>query len=186
MEDSRNKGGVSETRIWLVLLGIIALFAIIAFYTRHVTIVRQENQANTPVIAHYTNYAYGVNLRFPPDFKAVGGQEYDRYEGENGFFSVGALGTGETSIDELVENEINQKLKPYGSLPSTKKLVIDGGDARLILPSSDQDISMHKQAVLIIEYPVPKNIGSTSYKFFVLWADRANIENMASTITFVR
>ncbi|MEK7194446.1 MAG: peptidase M56 [Patescibacteria group bacterium] len=186
MEDSRNKGGVSETRIWLVLLGIIALFTIIVFYTRHVTIVRQENQANIPVIAHYTNYAYGINLRFPPDWKAVGGQVYDRYEGESGFFSVGALGTSKTSIDELVESEINQKLKPYGNLPSTKKLVIDGGDARLILPSTGQDASMREQAELVVEYPEPKNVGSTSYKFFVLWADRANIENIASTITFVR
>lgn len=186
MADSSDKGLSSDAMIWVVLLGIILLFSGVILYAQHVTLVKQQDQAKAPVVAKYTNYAYGINLRFPPDWKAAGGQVYDRYEGDDGFFSVGAAGTDDSTIDEVARDEAKHVLKPYGADPAIQRLTIDGRDARLIMPSPDQDKAMANQAALIAEYPVPKVIGSVAYRFLVLWADKAHIQEISSTITFVR
>lgn len=174
-----------DTKIWLVLLGILALFGGVVYYARYITITRQE-AAQTPVVARYTNYAYSVNLRYPPEWRPVGGYSYDRYEGETGFFGISAGGIDDISIDQMANNEAKHPLRPYGTDPYIQRLMIDGQEARLVLPSPDQDPSMKGQAVLIVEYPVPVMIGSQPYRFFVFWADRANIQDIASSITFVR
>jgi hypothetical protein len=174
----------SDTKIWMVLIGIIVFFVLIIIYSQHITRVRRENIA--PVVARYTNYAYGVNLRYPPEWQPVGGLSFDRYEGESGFFSISAGGMGDISIDDLAKNEANNSKKPYGSEPYIQTLTIDGQDARLILPSLDQSPSMHGQSVLIVKYSTPKIIGSTTYKYLVFWADRANIQDIASSLTFVK
>ncbi|MBX4195589.1 peptidase M56 [Candidatus Parcubacteria bacterium] len=181
--DSNHTGG--DGRIWSVLLGILILFTAVIFYARHVNIARVEEQTRTPVVARYTNYAYAINLRYPPEWQPVGGQQYDRYEGSDGFFSVSAGGTGDITIDKMAENEANHALKPYGTEPYIQKLTIDGQDARLILPSPDQSPSMHGQAVLIVKYPTLVTIGSQVYKYLVFWADRAHIQDIASSITFL-
>ncbi len=174
----------SDAKIWMVLIGIIVFFVLIIFYAQHVTRVRQGQPP--PVVARYTNYAYGVNLRYPPEWQPVGGLAFDRYEGETGFFSVSAGGEGNISLDDLAKLEANNPKKPYGSEPYIQTLVIDGQDARLIMPSPDQNVSMHGQAVLIVKYPEPKTIGQTTFKYLVFWADRANIQDIASSLTFVK
>lgn len=183
MSESRE---TSDKQIWLVLLGIIVLFTAVILYARHITISRQEEAAKTPVVARYTNYAYGVNLRYPPEWRPVGGYSYDRYEGDDGFFGISAGGTDDISLDQMANNEAKHPLRPYGTDPYIQRLIIDGQNARLILPSLDQDPSMKGQAVLIVEYPVPMFIGTEPYRFFVFWADRANIQDIASSITFIR
>jgi TolB protein len=175
-----------ERTISLTLLGIVILFAVVIFYARHITISRQNQVSETPVIAHYTNYAYRVNLRYPPEWQPVGGYSYDRYEGVDGFFGISAGGTEDMSLDEITISESSHQLKPYGSKPYVQRLTIDGQDARLIMPGDDQATAMKGQAALIVEYPEPATVGSETYKFFIFWADRAHIQDIASSITFVR
>lgn len=174
-----------ESMIWAVLLGIILLFTVVILYARHVNIARQEAQTNIPVVAHYTNYSYGVTLRFPPEWQPTIGATYERYEGADGFFAVSAGGGAGSTLDEMVNNELDHPLRPYGATPTVTKLQIDGQEARLIMPSSDQDASMHGQAVIIAKYPKPVTVGSAIYIYFIFWADRAHIQDMASTITFL-
>lgn len=181
---SEEPNNISDTKIWMVLLSIILLFVGVILYSRHITIARQGEAL--PVVARYTNYAYGVNLRYPPEWRPVGGLAYDRYEGEKGFFSVGAGGEGSLTLDEVANREANNSKKPYGSEPYIQSIIVDGQNARLIMPSPDQAESMHGQAVLIAEYPEPKLIGTTTFKYLVFWADRANIQDIASSLTFVR
>lgn len=185
MEESRTKAQ-GEGGIWMVLIVIILLFAGVGFFARHMNIVRQDQQSKVPVIARYINYAYGVNLRYPSHWKFVGGLAYDRYEGEDGFFSVGAGGTGNTTLDKVVVSEVDNPLKPYGSEPYTQTLDIDGQKGRLIMPSPDQVASMHGQAVLVVPYPEPKVIGTQTYSFLILWADRNNIQDIISSLTFIK
>ncbi len=184
MSDSHKDNSVSDTKIWIVLLGIILLFSVVISYARSVNLNRRSEAV--PVVARYTNYAYGVNLRYPPEWRPVGGQSYDRYEGESGFFSISGGGAPTDSIDKMANDAINSKDKLYGEAPVVQNLVIDGEEARLIMPSLDQSPSLKGQAVLIVEYPTPKIIGPNTYKYFVFWADRANIQDIASSITFVR
>ena len=186
MDSSEKNSQKVDAQIWMVLLGIILLFSGIVFFARHVNISRQNAQSRVPVIARYINYAYGVNLRYPSDWKPVGGQTYDRYEGNEGFFSIGASGTGGMTMDKVIVNEVDSPFKPYGTEPYTQTLTIDEQKAKLIMPSPDQDLSMHGQAVLIVEYPEPKVIGTQTYSFLILWADRNNIQDIASSLTFVR
>jgi len=186
MDSSEKNSQKVDAQIWMVLLGIILLFSGIVFFARHVNISRQNAQSRVPVIARYINYAYGVNLRYPSDWKPVGGQTYDRYEGSGGFFSVGASGTGSMTMDKVIVNEVDSPFKPYGTEPYTQTLTIDEQKAKLIMPSPDQDPSMHGQAVLVVEYPEPKVIGTQTYSFLILWADRNNIQDIASSLTFVR
>ena len=174
----------SDTKIWMVLIGIIVFFVLIIIYAQHITNVRRGEPV--PVVARYTNYVYGVNLRYPPEWQPVGGLSFDRYEGESGFFSISAGGEDNVSIDTLTQSEAKNNKKPYGSEPYIQTLTIDGQDARLILPSLDQSPTMHGQAVLIVRYPTPKVVGSTTYKYLVFWADRANIQDIASSLTFIK
>jgi len=175
-----------DSKVWMVLIGIILLFTVVILYARHITIVKQEAALSTPVVARYTNYAYGVNLRYPPEWSPAGGYTYDRYEGETGFFGISAGGTDDITIDQITNNEARHALHPYGSNPYVQKIFIDGQDARLILPSPDQSPSMKEQAALIVEYPVPVTVGSQLYRFLIFWSDRANIQDIASSITFIR
>lgn len=181
---SEHHQGVADKHIWLVLLGIIVLFTVVVLYARHVGVTRQEEQARTPVVARYTNYAYGVALRYPPEWRPLGGAAYDTYEGVDGFFSISAGGTGVAGLDDMVRNEIGSKNK-YGSEPAILDLRIDGRGAKLIMPSPDQAPVLKGQAALIVRYPNPVKIGPNTYGFFVFWADRAHIQDIASSITFV-
>ncbi|MBX4199028.1 peptidase M56 [Candidatus Parcubacteria bacterium] len=176
---------MNDNRISLTLLGIVLLFTAVIFYARHVSLARQGEQSQVPVIAHYTNYAYRVNLRYPPEWQPVGGYAYDRYEGNDGFFGISAGGTGNVAMADMVKSEVDHPLKPYGKEPSIQDLLIDGQKAKLIMPSADQDASMRGQAVLIVTYPLPLTIGTETYKYFVFWADRAHIQDIASSITFI-
>ena len=184
MSDSQGNNSVSDTKIWMVMLFILLIFVVVISYARQVNINRQSQAV--PIVARYTNYAYGVNLRYPPEWRPVGGQAYDRYEGDSGFFSISAGGAPSDSIDKMVSSAINSKDKLYGDTPVVQNLVIDGEEARLVMPSLDQKAALKGQAVLIVKYPTPKIIGPNTYKYLVFWADRANIQDIVSSITFVR
>ena len=58
-------------------------------------------------------------------------------------------------------------------------------EACLILPSADQPAEMREQAAYIVAYPQPVTIGGTTYRYFVLWADRRHINAIARTLTFL-
>jgi hypothetical protein len=175
-----------DKQVWMVLLGILVLFTAVVMYAKYVTLVKREEALTAPVVARYTNYAYGVNLRYPPEWKPVAGYGYDRYEGEGGFFGISAGGADDITIDQMANNEAKHALHPYGTEPYIQKIVIDGQDARLVMPSPDQSPSMKGQAMLIVEYPMPYTVGSETYRFFIFWSDRANIQDIASSITFIR
>jgi hypothetical protein len=93
---------------------------------------------------------------------------------------------GGSSLDALVQNEINHPLHPYGTYPSVENLTVDGQSARLILPSADQPAEMRKQAALLAQYPQPVSINGTAYNFFVLYASEPHIRRMASSVRFLR
>lgn len=175
-----------DRKVWIFLLGVLVLFTGVILYARHITIVKQEEAARAPVVARYSNLAYGVNLRYPPEWRPASGGPFDRYEGAGGFFGISAGGSGEVTLDGMVVGEITHPTRPYGVEPYVQGLVINGQNARLVMPSLDQAPSMNGQAVLIVEYPQPMTIGFETYKFLVFFADRANIQDIASSITFIR
>lgn len=133
----------------------------------------------------YSNQAYNISLRYPPSWKRDPGYDLPdsyRYSGPDGFFMLSA--SNANTIDEAAQFEANHKLRPYGSNPDVRKMQILGQDARLIMPSDDQAPEMHNQAGLIVVSPKPIQIGGSSYKYLVLWADKDHIQTIASTLRF--
>ncbi|MHB1330765.1 MAG: hypothetical protein ACYCY6_02245 [Minisyncoccota bacterium] len=188
MAKLQDKDLSTDAKIWMVLLTIIIAFTVIILYARDVNLSRIEDQANVLLVARYTNYAYGVNLQFPSGWQPSRGYDYERYEGEGGFFGLMAGGTGDISIDEMVENETSPSSngKPYGTSPIVRTLTIDGQEARVIIPDIDQDPNIASQAVLIVRYPVPIEFDSATYKYLIFMADKEHIEVMANSISFIR
>jgi hypothetical protein len=132
--------------------------------------------------SHYRNESYRVEFDYPANWRPETGDPA-RYSGPDGFFVVDAAGG--SSLDALVQNEINHPLRPYGTYPSVENLTVDGQSARLILPSADQPAEMRKQAALLVQYPQAVSINGTSYSFFVLYASEPHIRRMASTLHFL-
>ncbi|NRF96266.1 hypothetical protein HQN89_36470 [Paenibacillus frigoriresistens] len=77
------------------------------------------------------------------------------------------------------------KLQPYGSRLKIESLIISGQEARLILPSTDQDEHMHNEASLITKYPSPVTINGDKYYFLIIYADQNHIYQIGNTVTFI-
>ncbi|UCC64600.1 MAG: hypothetical protein JSV36_06010 [Anaerolineae bacterium] len=126
----------------------------------------------------YSNPSYAISFQYPANWQRTD----DRgYVGEDGFFSIGAIGNPGATIDDIAADEAGHVLRPYGSQPIIENLQIQGQEARLILPSADANTG--GQAALIIRYPQPVELGDTC-QFFVLYADQDHIRTIAHTLQF--
>jgi hypothetical protein len=135
----------------------------------------------------YSNQAYAVSLQYPADWQPIEGYYAPetgdvRFGGINGFFHIGAMDAD--SIDQATASEAEHVLQPYGSQPIIEVLQIQGQEARLIMPSTDQPSGMQYQAAVIILYPKPVNIFGTSCRYFILWSDWPHIRTIAQTLRF--
>jgi hypothetical protein len=138
----------------------------------------------TPYMDTWTTFsspAFAVSLQYPADWQPAGYGSPEtgeiRFAGINGFFHINSM-DGD-SIDSVAAAEAGHRLQPYGSHPTIETLQIQGQEARLILPSSDQPY----QAALIVRYPPVLTI-VWSPRYFVLWADPPHIRAIAETLRF--
>lgn len=128
----------------------------------------------------FTSQSLKVTFLYPANWRRV---TEDRYEGVDGFFQVGAI-SGE-SLEVVCRNEAQHPLMPYGSEPLILRTRIQGQDACLIFPYPDQPVEMRGQAALIVTYPRPVTIAGQVYNFFILWADKDHIREIANTLSFI-
>ena len=148
------------------------------------------NATPTPYLDIWTTFsspAFAVSLQYPADWQPVPGYGSPetgeiRFAGINGFFHINSM-DGD-SIDSVAAAEAGHKLQPYGSNPTIETLQVQGQEARLILPSSDQPAGMQYQAALIVRYPQVQTI-VWSPRYFVLWADWPHIRAIAETLRFI-
>jgi hypothetical protein len=133
----------------------------------------------------YINKEFNVSLKYPQGWTEQAGY-FNRFSGKDGFFQIDALGGGDDFIDTVAKMEAYQNLKPYGSVPTTEKLIIDGEEGRLIIPSKDQLAEMKGQAALIVKYPKKIVIGSANYIYLILWADKNHIREIGNSIKFIK
>jgi hypothetical protein len=129
----------------------------------------------------YSDAAFGISLQHPAGWLPVAGSER-RYAGPDGFFQLNAMSGAGWTIDEVADNDAHHKLQPYGSEPRIERLLVQGREARLILPSADQPKEIAAQAGLIVDLPRPIQIAGESYRFLILWADVDHIRDIASTL----
>lgn len=129
----------------------------------------------------YFNLIYNVIFLYPFDWQRVADL---RYEGANGFFQIGAISSDET-LEMVCQAEASNPLNPYGTLPTILPVKLHRQEACLILPSPDQPNDMNNQTALIVEYPKPMVIKGHTYNYFILWASKAHIRQIASTLRFI-
>ena len=139
------------------------------------------DQPAPPTAGDYRNANYGVAFAYPAGWQQFQ-DEVTHYEGADGFFVIEA--TGNVSLDQFVQNEINHPLRPYGSNPQVENLLVANQAARLILPATDQPGGMRNQAALVVVYPQVQTIGSYQYTLFVLYASESYLRSLAETLTF--
>ena len=132
----------------------------------------------------YASQDFQIILQYPAAWQPVPGYD-ERYGGADGFFQVSTVGAGQgMTLDEVCALDAYHKLQPYGSQPQVEELEIQGQPACLILPSADQPAAMSGQAGLIVRYPQPVEIRSVTYGYFILWADKDHIREIAETLRF--
>jgi hypothetical protein len=195
--------GVKKTN-WKYILIVLILAAIVGggilgylrYFKREIVSISQFPEIKKPEKpkieeettnwSTYSNSVYNVELKYPNNWQLKEEVAYaHKYEGSDGFFQISAVsGTGLT-IDEVCGNETHHKLEPYGSQPKIEKLRIQNKEACLILPSDDQPEVMKNQAALIVQYPQPIQVSGGSYNYFILWADRNHINEIAKTFKFI-
>jgi len=137
----KNVLNFKKPAFWVIGVAVMAVCAaVIAF------------AANPSQSSAYISEDYKISLKYPSYWEA-NPNYIERYEGKDGFFQVGAIDGENMSIDEVAKNDTFHKLNPYGSDPKIINRMIDGQEARLILPSDDQPEEMKNQAGLIVKYP---------------------------------
>jgi len=130
----------------------------------------------------YENTDYNIRFMVPVAWKRV---DDTHFEGKSGFFQISAISsTG--ILEDVCKSEAFHKLMPYGTRPTTRKLIHLGQDACFIMPSADQPPEMKNQAAIIIKYPEKIQIEGENYNFFVLWADKEYISEIVKTLNFVK
>lgn len=145
----------------------------------------------------YTNPDYKVSLRYPASWQAderygtIGSENLAvRFSGEDGFFGVDALGSAEESLDDVVRVVAYHRLSPYGTNPTIIRDKISGQEASFVLPSEDQPQEARGEAMLLIRYPKPVRIEFSpnnfeTFAFFVLYAPKEQIQEIAATLEFI-
>jgi beta-lactamase regulating signal transducer with metallopeptidase domain len=99
---------------WVIMVAVVAVCAAaIAF------------AANPSESAAYISEDYKISFKYPSYWK-LNPNSVERYEGEDGFFQVGAINGESLSIDEVTKNDAFHKLNPYGSDPKIVKRLVDG------------------------------------------------------------
>lgn len=129
----------------------------------------------------FTSEVFGVNFQYPATWHRVNDV---RYEGDDGFFQISAL-FGSDNIDEVCHAEAFQQSMPYGSAPRMIQSQNPYVQTCTILPSSDQPANMKSQAAYLAVYPSPMTINGMNYNYFILWADKEHIEEIAATLLFL-
>ena len=170
----KNVVNYRKPTFWVIIIAVVAVCsAVVAF------------AANPSESATYISEDYKISLKYPSYWEA-NPNYIERYEGKDGFFQVGAIDGENMSIDEVAKNDTFHKLNPYGSDPKIINRMIDGQEARLILPSDDQPEEMKNQAGLIVKYPEAIKINGSLYHYLILWADKSHIEQIGNTLTFLK
>jgi len=151
----KNVLNFKKPAFWVIMIAVVAVcLAVVAF------------AANPSESATYISEDYKISLKYPSYWES-NPNYIERYEGKDGFFQVGAINGESLSIDEVTKNEAFHKLNPYGSDPKIVKRLVDGQEARLILPSADQPEEMKNQAGLIVKYPEAVKINDSLYHYLV-------------------
>lgn len=127
----------------------------------------------------YRNDTYRIAFKYPFRWRRI---DDERYAGIDGFFQI--LTLPQNNLEEAYREEVFHKLKPYGSAPDIKAVIVHGQKSSLIHPSADQPNAMRGQAALIVEPAIPLTIAGMRYRYFALRADKDHIREIVNSISY--
>lgn len=130
----------------------------------------------------------GISVSYPEDWSIILGSgksdsSTHRLRGESGFFQFGALDA--VSIEQAVDIFLGNEMQLFGSQPVIEVMQVQGQDARLILPSTDQPLGREGETAMIIRFQKPVYVCDPYCRYLVLWSDVDHIREIAMTIRFI-
>lgn len=128
----------------------------------------------------YSNDEFNVSFMYPSTWINTG---KDKFEGDNGFFQLAAIGT-KRPIDNVCKHEAFNRKRDYGSNPKFIKLDIENQDSYLIYPSCDQGKDMDNISALIVSYPKSIKLDNKIYNYLILWCNKGYIRQLGNTLRF--
>jgi hypothetical protein len=134
----------------------------------------------------YFNPNLKITLYYPASWLPNGEfLDYDglprRFEGESGWFEVGA-----TSGDGVILTEVAASLNsngnmPFGQNPQISTVQIAGQPGAVIMPAEDNI----NQAAAVVAYPEPIQAGFTNYRFLIVKMDRRHLTSLLNSLIFI-
>ncbi len=141
----------------------------------------------------YSSPIYRITFKHPVfwnySVSDSGGVNDSGVSGDKGeMIFISSFLESEITMDDIVYDEINQRMQPYGAYPVIEKLQINGQEGRLIISESftSKDDS-YKSAALIIKYPKPIKISEVDKNYLLInfgGIDLDLIKEIIKTIDF--
>lgn len=174
--------------LWEIAVGAALVAAAFFFVARE--------KAGQPKIvlrtlATYTNLDFKISLAYPSTWRVDPTRGAFRgvplsFKGEDGFFGIDAVGVvGNINIDGAAQSLTQEAKRPYGSTANISSSTVAGANARFIMPSPDQPKEKGGEAAVVIQYPRPVEIGNHTYLYFMLYADKLHLREIAGALKFV-
>lgn len=148
----------------------------------------------------YVDGAFKVVLRCPAEWTPTPGYGFAPSLGpdpkhRHPAFGLSAAGWETSTAQQLCKADVEHVLRPFGTSPTIRPMKVQGQNACLIWPSSDQRrITGDDTAELIVKYPKPVEIDGIvcpgesrpcSYGFLTLNADKKYIMQLIRNLKFL-
>ena len=167
-------------------LGLIAVLGISYLLLNQgndneMTYTRGEQDTNYKT---FRSPLYDITFKYPANWVKNSNYE-ERYDGPNGFFEVSDLESFGRPIDQVVKQEIDIPIKPYGTNPEVTATELDGEPARIIMPSADQQKVFDREVAVIVKNKRPVSESSGIYDYTVIWTNKDNLQNLLDSFKFL-
>lgn len=140
----------------------------------------------TPQPENWENYedsVYQAGFDYPAAWRDVSDDLMTRLAGDDGFVQLTVV-SSPADLDRVAADQAFHKLQPYGSSPVIEAFTLsDGRQARLVLPSADQPVSMDRQSLIVTPYAEPIYIGEHHFNYLLLAADGDHIRDIGASLT---
>ena len=190
---------LSQPKYVLIVLGAVIAVALVLRVYRWLSPPALELSQESVGIQTITSTLYRVTFSIPstwePDTQSLFNGEFTRYSGGDGFMSIDAMSSTTLnaldtvtidgvalSLTNIQLQHIGESARAFGSSPSVTSGMVDGHDARFILPSPDQPKEQKGEAALVVAYPAPISINGQAYEYLVVYVDARHLFEIAQTL----
>jgi hypothetical protein len=165
---------------------VVALAGVLCLAAAVLAAAHEPSDANWQA---FDDGTYKVVLRCPAEWKPI--PDYDTApalgpEHQPRAFVLGAAGGESDTAQQLCKAEAEHVVQPFGTNPTIRPLKVQGQSACLVWPSPDQRrITGDNDALIVVKYPKPVEIGGQLYSFLTLDVDKKYIMPLIRALKFL-